>query len=119
MNEPEGRWIATDALAFVEDPADLFDELLLRGIREDPVGEARGAADRALRAATHEHRDTRRWPGPDGERRQVEDVAPVGERLAAPGLREDPEDLVHRRASAARVRPEPREFDLRPPEPEA
>ena len=61
----------------------------------------------------------RRGRGPDGERRQVVDGALVRERLAAPRLRQDPEDLVHGRAATARVGAEPRVLDLGPAEPEA
>ena len=119
MDEPEGRRVAADALALVEHPAHLLDELLGRDVREDAVGEAGCAADRGLRATADEHRDPRRRPGPDGERREVEYGALVGERLAAPRLREDPEDLVHGRAATAGVGAEPGELDVRPSEPEA
>ena len=54
VDEAEGRRVATDPLALVEHPAHLLDELLGGGVREDPIGEACGAADRGLRAAADE-----------------------------------------------------------------
>ena len=42
----------------------------------------------------------------------------MGERLAAPGLRQDPEGLLHRRAATAHVGAQPGVLDLRPPEPQ-
>ena len=93
--------------------------MLRRGIREDAVCEARCAADRGLCAAADEDGDPRRGRGPDGERREVVDRAAVGERLAGPCLREDAQDLIHRRAAATGVGAEPGELDLRPAESEA
>ena len=97
----------------------LLHELIDRDVGEDAVGEARGAPDGGLRATADEHRDPCRWPRPDGERREVVDRALVGERLAAPRLRQDPEDLVHGRPATAGIGTEPRELHLRPPESEA
>jgi len=42
----------------------------------------------------------------------------VGERIAAPRLRQDPEDLLHRRAATAHVGAQPGVLDLRPAKPE-
>ena len=118
MDEAEGRRVATDPLALVQHPAHLLHERLGRGVREDPVGETRGAADGGLGAAADEDGDPRRGRRPDGERREVVDSAPVGERLARPCLREDPEDLVHGRAATTGIGAEPGELDLRPAKPE-
>ena len=85
---------------------------------EDPVGEARGAADRGLGPAADEDRDRRRRSRPDADGRQVVDGPLVGERLAGPRLREDAQDLVHRGAAAALVGAEAGELDPGPAEPE-
>ena len=42
----------------------------------------------------------------------------MGERLAAPRLRQDPKGLLHRRAATAHVGAQPGVLDLRPAEPE-
>ena len=94
-------------------------KLLDRSVGEDAVGEARGAADGRLGATADQNRDARRGPGPDTERREVVQRALVAERLAAPRLREDPQDLLHRSTAPACVGAEPRELDLRPSEAEA
>ena len=85
------------------------------------IPSARRAARRMAGSAPPpiEHRDRRRRRGPDGERREVEDGALVAERLAAPRLREDPQDLVHGHTATARVGTEARELHSGPPEPEA
>ncbi len=118
MDEPEGRRIATDLVAFVEDPADLLDELLGGGVREDPIRQARSPADRGFGTTTDQHGDPRGRGRPDGQCRQVVDGAGVGERFAAPGLRQDLQDLCHRRATTAGIGAESFVFDLGPAEPE-
>ena len=86
------------------------------GVGEDPVGEARGPTDGRLRSPADQHGDPRRGRRPDAEGRQGVDGAFVGERLAAPRLREDPQDLVHRGATSTSVRTETGELDLGPAE---
>ena len=54
----------------------------------------------------------------DGQRRQLVDRALVGERLAAPRLGQDPEDLLHRRAATVHVGAQPGVLDLRPAQPQ-
>ena len=81
VDEPEGRGVAADLVALVEDPAHLLHELLERGVCEQAVGEAGGSPDGHLGPAADEHRDLRRGPGANGERRQPVDVALVRERL--------------------------------------
>jgi hypothetical protein len=97
----------------------LFDELRDRGAQENAIGEAGGTADRRLRATAHEDRDPGRWCRPHGERRQIVDRAVVGEWLAGPGLRQDLEDLLHRRAPTTSVGAEAGELHLVPTKPEA
>ena len=98
---------------------DLFDVLLGGAADEEPIGPPRGAPDRCLRAAADEDRDRLRRAGPDAQCRQVVDRAVVRERLAGPGLRQDLEDLLHRRTPPSRVGAEPAELRLRPAQPEA
>ncbi len=57
--------------------------------------------------------------GRTAKRREVVDLAVVRERFAAPGLRQDPEDLVHGRTPPAHVCAEPDELDSGPAQPEA
>ena len=120
VDEPEGGRVAADALALVEHPAHLLDERLGRGVGEDPVGEARGAADRGLGAAADEDRDRRR-----GRRA---DARASGDRRRAPwwvnGSPVHACGRIRRISSMAAPRrrgvgAEPLELHLRPPEPEA
>ena len=92
-------------------------ELLRRRVREDAVCEAGGAADRRLGATADEDRDPGRWRRTHPEGRELVDRALMGERLAAPRLRQDPEGLLHRRAATAHVGAQPGVLDLRPPSP--
>ena len=118
MDEPERRRVASGLVELVEHPSDLLAELVRRRVREDAVGEAGGAADGGLGAAADEDRDPGRGRRTDGQRRQPVDLSLVGERLAAPRLRQDPEDLLHRRAATAHVGAQPGVLDLRPAQPQ-
>src|SRR5690606_16118276 len=110
------RGITSNPFAFVPQPVQLTDEVLDVGVGEDAIGQASGPPYRRLGPTTYQDGDRTGRRGPNRDPRQRIHLPGVLERLSAPGLRQDLEDLFHRLAALADVGPEPFEFDGDPSE---
>ena len=115
VDEPERGRIAAGPLELVEHPARPARGTCSAGAFEK-MPSARRAARRIAGSAPPPTRIGIRVDGVGrtAERRELVDRALVGERLAAPRLRQDLEGLLHRRAATAHVGAEAGVLDLRP-----